>query len=581
MFKLMVMRAPFPAGGGRGARRRAATVPERGAGDAGKRSGAVGADGPRRNRNRDFHHWRRWERAHRIAGVQKDEFEAVLKWIVGSKAEHPLADVKHARALVAGLPAHDSVKALAEIRGWLESVIGSDSFRLERLYELVDRFDSAARNHQRKLVQDYLLMPRQQKFHENKLWTAGAQFAKILGDAYSWILEQYEAGASGAAAVRRSIPSACARAMRARAHEVKWAMLRYGAFDPRIWTSMAQLHRLSVNGAFEDVPIAIYPGLHGQGTVRHEFLKALMLWASSADVLPPVRQDIAERVVAAYASSFVLRPEAFPGALYTFDPAQVRPPARLFSNPSVPEGAHYFGPGDAHTRLTQAIALLEESGVMPSDLNLGQTYPPEAVLAVLKHLALYWGDKPPARLSERRATTGRITVVPGFTALLDELEREESDALNFTESAAESWIVENVSDNGFGAIVPPAASDWIRVGELIGVQVEGSTGWGVSIIRRVARDEQRQYRVGIEVIARTVAAVSLARASGEPEHAILLSTRPDGNGEVALIRSAGRYDSRADARLVIRDHTYSLSPSRLIDAGEGFDWASYKIGRAV
>ena len=245
-------------------------------------------------------------------------------------------------------------------------------------------------------------------------------------------------------------------------------MRRYGRFDPGTWTSMARLHQLSMNGRFEDVPIGIYPGPHGNGTVRQEYLKALMLWASSADVLPPVKQDIAERVVTAYANAFVLRPEPFPGALYTFDPAQVRPPARLFSNPNVAEGAHYFGPGDAHARLTQAIALLDETGVMPSDLNLGRTYPTHVVLGVLKHLALYWGEKPPARFSERRATTGRITVVPGFAALLDELERDESDALNFTESAAESWIVENVSDNGFGAIVPPAASDWIRVGELIG-----------------------------------------------------------------------------------------------------------------
>jgi hypothetical protein len=304
-----------------------------------------------------------------------------------------------------------------------------------------------------------------------------------------------------------------------------------------------------------------------------------MLWASSADVLPPVKQDIAERVVAAYASSFVLRSEPFQGALYAFDPAQVRPPARVFGNKNIAQGAHYFGPGEAHARLTQAIVVLDESGAMPSDFNLGRAYPTEAVLAVLKHLALYWDERPPARASERRATTGRITIVPGFASLLDELERDESDALNFTESAAESWIVENVSDNGFGAIVPPAASDWLRIGELIGVQVEGSARWGVAIIRRVARDERRQYRVGIEVISHTVAPVLLSRGSGEAEHAVLLSMRPDRNGEVAVIRSAGRYDSRADARLVIRDNTYALAPSRLIDAGEDFDWGSYKVAR--
>jgi hypothetical protein len=104
--------------------------------------------------------------------------------------------------------------------------------------------------------------------------------------------------------------------------------------------------------------------------------------------------------------------------------------------------------------------------------------------------------------------------------------------------------------------------------------------WGISIIRRVARDEQRQYRVGIEVISHTVAAVHLLRGSGEPEHAVLLSMRPDSNGEVALIRSSGRYDARAGAQLVIRGNTYTLSPSRLIDAGDDFDWGSYKVARA-
>ena len=328
----------------------------------------------------------------------------MLKWIVGGKADHPLADVKHTRALLAALPANDGAKALAEISNWLESLVNVDSFRLERLYELIDVLDSAARNRQHKLAEDYLAMSRQQKFHENKLWTAGARFAKALGDAYTWFLEQYEAGSSGAAAVRRFVPVACARAMRARAQEVKWVMRRYGQFSPETWSSMVRLHQLSMNGRFEDVPIAIYPGPHGDGTVRQEYLKALMLWASSADVLPPVKQGIAERVVTAYANSFELRPEPFPGALYTFDPAQVRPPARLFNNPNIAEGAHYFGPGDAHARLTQAIALLDETRVMPADLNLGRTYP--TVMS-------------PRRYEASRALLGRETAGPSLRAARD------------------------------------------------------------------------------------------------------------------------------------------------------------------
>ena len=136
----------------------------------------------------------------------------MLKWIVGSKADHPLADIRQVRDMLAELPANDSVKSLSDITGWLESVVDVDSFKLDRLYELIDTLDTAAKTPQLRVVQDYLGMSRQQKFQENKLWTAGARFAKALADAYAWFLKQYESGASGALMVRKWVPVACARA---------------------------------------------------------------------------------------------------------------------------------------------------------------------------------------------------------------------------------------------------------------------------------------------------------------------------------------------------------------------------------
>jgi len=124
-------------------------------------------------------------------------------------------------------------------------------------------------------------------------------------------------------------------------------------------------------------------------------------------------------------------------------------------------------------------------------------------------------------------------------------------------------------------------ADWLRVGELVGVQVEGSARRGVSIIRRVARDEQRQYRVGMEVLSHAVTAVGLSRlAGGDTEHAVLLSTKPDSQGEVSVVRRAGRFDPKLGVRLAVGDNAYTLTPSRLIDAGDDFHWASYKVSRA-
>src|SRR5688572_32818233 len=157
----------------------------------------------------------------------------------GGKVDHPMADVKQAQARVAELPA-DASKALVEISELLESITQTDSFKLDRRYENIDLLDGAAKNHQRKLAQDYLAMPRQQKFQENRLWTTSYGFWKDLGDAYIRCVQDHESNAGGAAAIRKSMPVIVARALRALTLQLKWTMWRYGVIEPRIWTELAR-----------------------------------------------------------------------------------------------------------------------------------------------------------------------------------------------------------------------------------------------------------------------------------------------------------------------------------------------------
>lgn len=507
----------------------------------------------------------------------------MLKWIVGSKVDHPLADAKQARALVSELPSHDYLQALDEITRWLESLNEVEGFKLERRFEIVELLDTTARPHQRKLMQDYLGMSRQQKFQENKLWTCGFKFSRALADTYLTCVRQYQRGVSGAAGVKQQVPLFVARGLRALALQVKWTMLRYGPFETRLWSSIGELYGYAEKSGFAQTELTLYPTTRAASTIEQEYLKVMMLWASSADVLPPLRQEIAERAVSHFVRWFRLGKDAFPGAVYSFDPARDQPPVRLFGNAAAAPDMCFFGPGEAPAKLREVISVVEQTGALPATVSLGAPYPPETILSVLRHLAVYWSDTPPARASERRATTARITVVPGYSALLDELERDESDALNFSVSTAESWVVENVSENGYGALVPASTTDWIRVGEMIGVQVEGTPSWGIGLVRRVMRDEQRQYHVGIEIISRSVVMVHVAPAaaeSAEAENAVLLSDTPDANGEVGLVMRAGRFDPNLTIKTTGRSKAYVFTPSRMLDAGDDFDWAAFKIGPA-
>jgi hypothetical protein len=180
-----------------------------------------------------------------------------------------------------------------------------------------------------------------------------------------------------------------------------------------------------------------------------------------------------------------------------------------------------------------------------------------------------------------------MTVVHGFRetyASVDPGKLENS--LDFhQDKSSESWIVENVSEGGFGAIVPQVKGDWLRVGCLLGLQTETSQYWGAGVIRRISRDEFQQRRIGIQVLSKSVIPVTLAPAGnvstfnaargGEP--GVLLSTSPDKNGEISLLLREGSYTPRQALDMSVRGKTFYLVPSRLIEGGEDFDLACFKV----
>jgi hypothetical protein len=506
--------------------------------------------------------------------------------LFGGKVDHPLADPKQAQQRMAELSA-DAAKALQELSELLESLNHTDGFKADRRYEIVDLLDGAAKNHQRKLTQDYLAMPRQQKFHENRLWTGVFGFWHQLGDGYIRCVHEHESNASGATAVRKSMPVIVARAIRTLTLQLKWVLLRYGLPEARIWAELARLYQLAEQKGYAASAIAIYPGTHGAGTVQQEFLKALMLSASSTDGLPPVRQEIAERAVAHFAASFRLsdKPD---GCSHCFDLAAPKPPVRLFKGAAPNPTARFFSAGDALAALDQLTAQIVERGI-PADVNLGGNYEKEVVVSVLKHLSMQWSDKPPVRSSERRQTAGRITVVPGLNDIVGVLDPASSDELDFSSEqaapSAESWIVVNVSEGGYGAIIPPQKSDWIKVGTLVGVQTEVSKHWGVGVIRRILRDEHQQRQVGIQVLTRTAIPIKVSRsatassfnANREPQSAILLSTAPDKQGEVGVVLRDGLFNGRDSLEMTVKDKGYLLMPASMVEDGEDFDWAKFKV----
>ena len=507
-----------------------------------------------------------------------------LKWLGGSNVDHPMANPVQARQIVAELPVKDSTKALEEITEWLESLNRTDGFRVDRRYENVDLLDGAAGRPQRELTQEYLSTPRVQKFLENRLWNAEFGFCKELGDAYVRCIKECVGGFDGSSAVERVLPALVARALRALALQLKWILLRYGLVEKRIWAHLALLYRLAEERGITNHRIAVYPGPYGDSTVKREFLRALLLPASSLDGLPPVRQQIAERAVAHFGESFVLSAQP-DGCTHSFDLATPRSPTRLVPRVA-PAGILFFGAGDALARIDRLAEQIAAKGGVPQDFNLGGIYSKDEVIGVLRHLAQYWSDKAPERGSERRPTAARITVVPGADQVFGALEPSTGKNLDFSQNqTAESWIVENVSDGGYGAIVPPQKIDWVKVGVLIGMKGEISNYLGIGLIRRITRDAHQQRRVGIQVLTKTAIPVTISKANTmsslnfdlREETAILLSLKPDAQGEVDMLLRGGIFTGRDSLEMTLQDRNYQLVPLRVVEAGEDFCWARFKV----
>lgn len=507
----------------------------------------------------------------------------MLKWIKESKSEHPLSADKAARQLIAELPPLDPFKSLEELGYWLDTLSSAEDLKLGRVLEIIDLIDQAAKNHQRKLSQDYLSgSARLQKFQEIRIWNAVFTFWKQLADSYHMCLTRFQAGASGWGAVKGQVPMVVSRALRALTLQLKWQLLRYGPVEQRVWAQMGTLYAYAEERGFATAKVVVYPGNFGESTVQREFLKGLMLNISSTDSLLPAKLEIAERIVAQFSEFFVMNRQPAKGCHYYFELNEGKLPARVMTRLQMTPGLRFFGPGSAAQALEQLIATVKADGVVPSQINLGGTFDPELVLEVLRHLARYWAPNPPARSEERRNSVSRISVVHDFDEIVSTVSGETQD-LSF-DSTVEVWTVENESDSGYGALMPQARSDWLRVGTLLGVKLDDGASWGVGIVRRLSAYDHKQRYVGIQVLTKGATVVKLAAISAvndpEPENALLLpSNANDTNGaaEMNLLLKPGAFSLQKSMEMRAYERTYLLVPRKLVEGGHDFDMARFRV----
>ncbi len=501
-----------------------------------------------------------------------------MEWLDGSdKVDHPMTDTARAKEIIAAFPADDAIKAAQAAVQWLNSISQAEAFKPARRYELIDMIDVPLKRHSQVLLERYLALKSHSKFQESMLSKTATDYWTALGDAYLVCVTQIEADKSAASTFRKTLPSLIARAMRAQMLQIKWILMRYGYVGDSYWQTIARLYNHAERADFLDEIVDIYGGTHGRGTVRQEFLRALMLGVSSTGGLSPIKQNIAERAIAHFSNVFISGAHAGAGLNFLFDLNDGVSPARVLVTPPDTARLFYFGAGDALDGAQRIIDAINETGALLNDINLGPGENIDQMADTLLHLAFNWEKELPPRDSERRRVSAKLKVTHGIDGILSLGHGESSGG------AVETWSVENASDEGYGAIITDSRSEWLQVGVLIGLWPEGAQAWGAGVVRRVETDARGQRRVGIQVLTRTVVpatmcVVPVSGARGASRNVILLDTEPSSSGYMLAVLRPQTFTLRepVEATRKADGKTFALTPSGMVESGPDYDRVRFK-----
>jgi len=504
----------------------------------------------------------------------------MFKWFGHRKPDHPLADPRRAREVLAGLPASDAPRALDEIVEWTDSILRAGGIGLEDRIHLVTLLDEAGQPFHRKLLRDYLAAQRVQRSQEQRLWNAAFGFWKSLTSGYAGCLA--EAGEGPRTGARPLLPLAVCRGIRATGQQLKWLQLRYRPIDEDLWSVLSAFYRFALERSLDRRPVDLYPHSPGTTDAGREMVKVLMLWSAAPDALSPVPLEIAERLTAHFSALFEIhRGRRVPGG-YAFNLDGHCGPGRLPPSAALKADVILFGAGTAHREMERACRALEE-GTVPPEIDLGGFYGPDAVLKVMNHLSLHWAPNPPERKHLRHPVQARLVVVSSLSGLIDSVLGSGS----FGVSAGESWMIEDISASGFRATIPETRPDWIRIGALVGIRPEGVEHWGVAVIRRVSRDRQNRAYVGVQTMAHEAAGVrlrplsdswkALVRLDAEGYLAALNLRRSElAPGEVVLVAPAGVFSMDQNLEMLEEGRRRRLAPVALMERGEEFEIARFR-----
>ena len=129
------------------------------------------------------------------------------------RPDHPLADAKELKRILAELHVEKAAHAVDELASWFESLKHARNFRLDHYFDVLRQLDDAGQPHLRRLARDYLYSPFLSRLELQRLWERNYGYWTAVAALYALCTTRarLEPKERGADAFKVSLPLADAR----------------------------------------------------------------------------------------------------------------------------------------------------------------------------------------------------------------------------------------------------------------------------------------------------------------------------------------------------------------------------------
>lgn len=456
----------------------------------------------------------------------------------GKGGEDPLNSVKAATRWIQTLPIGDAFKCQQSILRELKRLNeNSTQFTKDRLAVLM-LLDEKAQDLQDTLVRQYLRNPRMSRSVESQLWHAVyGLFWEVARGYYTFV--QLFSTKSEKSPYETLIPLITLRAIRAFGHLLKWRSVRYLPAGEKLWLRLHNLYRIAESEGFHRQALFAYADDSTACSGESAYLHTLMLSLANSGTLYPKQLDLLDSWLKSWQAQLQLDRRLNPDApSFVVDLSADHGPRRA-RKPDLDKPLRFWTTSTLLLKLDELVAALHE-GNTPEQLGLTENARAPESIELLEHLKLSWSalSAREQRRAPRESMKRMFDVAHGLSAITNQIKVVKAPAnvspygsgLNYDEAddvqvygfitdrtrervsqmqapviqnspEVESWVMQDESECGYGAIVESRDKDWLRVGALICLKPHEATLWQLGIVRRLSRLNDDSSSVGIETLA--------------------------------------------------------------------------------